>query len=138
MKLFGYDDTLKNPVFITPWSLIHGYAGVIFYVAAKRFFPKLSLMQILIINLILHSIYEIKDMLCYHEELFIKIYGKKPAESYWGNNTFSNTIGDTIFSLVGSVLASVLFKKKATNELLATMILTYSAFWLFFERQQYG
>ena len=116
MKLIGNDDTLKEQVFITPWSLIHGYAGVIIYVAAKRFFPKLSLMQILILNLIIHSIYEMEDMLCYHEELFIKIYGKKPAESWWGNNSFLNTIGDTIFSLGGSIIAPMLFKKKATNK----------------------
>lgn len=138
MKLFGYDDTLDNPIVITPWALIHGYAGVIFYVAANRFFPELSFIQILVLNFIFHSIYELKDMICYHEKLFIKIYGKKPSESYWGNNTFANSIGDTIFSLGGTMISPMLFKKKVSNKVLATLLLTYSASWLFFERQQYG
>ena len=87
------DSVHSNNSFITPWSFIHFLSGGSIYkfihFINTKFHLKINEFQFMII---IHTIYEIKD--------FYKTYFLKDR-SYWGDNTFFNSVGDTICAIVG-------------------------------------
>ena len=90
-------DSKKDVTLITPWSFIHSYSGFIFYLTLKYLYPEFSLLKIFILLIIVHTIYEIKDLLSYFN---IKVSSEK-----WSDNSYMNSIFDTIFALIGFFVA---------------------------------
>jgi len=97
MNIFGMSDSKKDVTLITPWSFIHSYSGFIFYLTLKYLYPEFSLLKIFILLIIVHTIYEIKDLLSYFN---IKVSSEK-----WSDNSYMNSIFDTIFALIGFFVA---------------------------------
>jgi len=99
MLLFSTSDTLKNSTFITPWAIMHLLGAIIGYMYIKALFPNLSNVTIIIIYFILHTLYEIKDV----------YYSYKMNNESWYDinvdNSIQNSIGDTIFTIVGLYIA---------------------------------
>jgi len=93
MKVLSLSDSIENPSCITYFTFIHFYTGFIFYIIMKYFFPKWSFLRVFLLWILLHSLYEVKDMLYYWK---IKI-----TDDYWGDNSFINSIFDTIATLLG-------------------------------------
>ena len=97
MNIFGVSDSKKDVTLITPWSFIHAYSGFMFYLTLKYLYPEFSLLKIFILLIIVHTIYEIKDLLSYFN---IKVSSEK-----WSDNSYMNSIFDTIFALIGFFVA---------------------------------
>ena len=95
------NDTVETPCLFSFWSIQHFLTGVFLYCFLAYYFKKISKTKIILIVLLLHSIYEIKDMLYY----FGLVEG-----NHWSNNSPLNILGDTICCLVGSLLIMKLFK----------------------------
>lgn len=93
--LFSLEDTIQKNALITPWSIVHLLTGYLFSVYGINVF-KFSFNKAFLIGLILHTIYEIKDLSCY----FINCDNK----SQWHNNSWINSIKDTIFFIIGFFL----------------------------------
>lgn len=82
ISLIGNHDTVKRPACVTPWSFIHFIWGV-------AFTQSLGLSKST--GLLLHTVYEIKDIILSNsEKLDISI-----------DNSFTNSIFDTIFFMIG-------------------------------------
>ena len=95
VKLFSVSDTIEHNALITPWSLVHFLFGLIFSIISLTY-VKMSYMSTFILMLIVHTIYEYNDLLCY--------YNVCDPNFHWIDNSFLNTIGDTLFSVLGFVL----------------------------------
>ena len=92
MKVFSISDNVENSSLITPWSLIHLLFGLLLYLYLTYFFNT-STEKAFLILLIIHTIYEIKDLMYY-----FNIHEK---DGYWANNSLINSIGDTVFAIIG-------------------------------------
>lgn len=95
-KLMGETDTRERPAIITDWGLIHLLAGALIYLYTKYIYKNISITNAFIIFIIIHTIYELKDL---------KYYLTNDC-GYWNNNSVINSIGDTIFAMVGFFLAT--------------------------------
>ena len=92
MPLLALGDDIKNPSYITPFAIIHLLGAIIGYIYMKLLFPDLSNVTIVIIYFILHTLYEINDI--YH--IFYRL---------WYDVSISNSIGDTLFTIIGLYIA---------------------------------
>ena len=128
-NLMNISDDKENPACITPWSFIHLYSGFIFYLTLKYLYPKLSLLTIFIIWVILHTIYEIKDLLSYFK---IYVYEDKK----WNNNSVINSVFDTIFAIFGLLIAYYI-NINTTNFYFINIIL-YILFIYYFIKSKFG
>ena len=97
IKLFSNTDTVKSNSFITPWSYIHLLTGCIIYLYLKYIFKKISIINSFIIMIIIHTIYEIFDLMYY--------FRIKKETNYWSDNSLINSVGDTIFAIIGFLIA---------------------------------
>ena len=97
MNIFGISDSKKDVTLITPWSFIHAYSGFMFYLTLKYIYPDLSLLKIFILWIIVHTIYEIKDLLSY--------FNIRVSNIRWSDNSYMNSIFDTIFAIIGFFIA---------------------------------
>jgi hypothetical protein len=96
------------------FSLLHIFSGFLSYIILHKYL-KISVFKSFIIFNILHLLYELKDI--YYS--YFKYYkDKRPITSkdfsnigYHANNSYLNSIADHIFSLLGFLIAYVLFKK---------------------------
>ena len=80
MKFVGDVDTPSDPVFVTPYFVVHFLWSFIFYlVLSKVLQPQYSF----ILLMILHGAYEVKDV------VFTK------------DNSIPNSVGDTLASVLG-------------------------------------
>ena len=114
-KILGWDDSVNNSVLFTPWSLIHflfGYIGINYV----NYF-KINKYLGIVILLIIHTIYEIKDW------YFSYIYkDAQNAFTKWSSdNSLYNCFGDTIVFTLGIALATNNYY--STNMLIITTFL---------------
>ena len=116
MKILSLSDTRQNVGIITPWSLIHYLAGLNGYFLFKKL--NLKDLYVYIILITLHTLYELKDfLLSYYLNL----------NSEWGNNSFINSVTDTIFFLLGIITA----KKIEYNELIPLISFVIYVYFIF-------
>tara|TARA_A100001015_G_scaffold54318_1_gene59604 strand:- start:3638 stop:4075 length:438 start_codon:yes stop_codon:yes gene_type:complete len=112
-KIFSLDDNEKIHGFITPWSIVHFNFGILGYLYLKFFFKKISNLKCFIITIIIHTIYEKKDL------IITKLYLKN-KHNYKNNNknvkflnffkiyynSLFNCIGDTLMCILGFLFIS--------------------------------
>lgn len=121
--VFSDKDNLEdNKSFITPFSIVHFITTILLFVVIKYFF-NLSKITTGIIVIIIHLLYEIKDLdniikkkkyikkyipkfICYLSDKFSKIFYSifTLDKDSWGNNSISNTIGDQIVNIITVIL----------------------------------
>lgn len=114
MNFYHFIDTIKKPAFITPWTYTHFLAGIWTYGLFHNFITK-DLWLNFIIFICIHGLYEVKDLM-----LYFKISKKN---SYWGNNSPLNSLGDLIFATIGFFLGASM--KNISNLNLALLILLF-------------
>jgi hypothetical protein len=122
MDLFGVTDSRDRVGIITPWSLIHFLAGLNGYILLNRL--NINPFYNYIILLDLHTLYEMKD--------YIISYHSEHADTVWGDNSLINSITDTIFFLLGIIIANKI-KHTPLIPLVSIIIYTY-----IFSNQRYG
>ena len=106
-KIFSISDTEKSNSFYTPWSLVHLFAGMVLYFFFNIYFkPKISL----ILSLVIHTIYEIRD--------YYKTYHLKKAK-----NSLFNSVGDTVSCLIGILIAIFMNIKGTKNKVIYLVII---------------
>jgi hypothetical protein len=104
LKMFLSDsDTIEKNALFTPWSFIHFLSGFMSYLYIKKY-TNISNFNILLITIIIHTIYEIKDISSHT----LKLHNSK---SIWYDNSLLNSIGDTIAYILGLIIA-LMFKDK--------------------------
>ena len=129
-------DTRKKPALFTPWSMSHFFSGIVLFLLCNMF---TDIKNSIILTLIIHTIYEIKD---YYYSYIIKTTDRLT------NNSVTNSIGDTICCILGiyfviiikkhnkifcntnkclSLLDSMFFKKYILLWLLVLFILIFGA-----------
>ena len=98
-KLISNSDSKNNPVFITPWSLIHFLTGVVGIINSNYF--NINKNVSLFFLFLIHTLYELKDY------YFSYVYnGSKNIISEWASsNSIFNTIGDTLFFVLGMIIS---------------------------------
>ena len=96
----------KIDTFITPWTFIH-FLGGVYITYGLKYMNQTDLVAFLVYNLI-HLIYEIKDyILTYHYKRSRISEGNKQHVLY---NSYTNSLGDLIFGLMGSLLVIYLIQ----------------------------
>jgi hypothetical protein len=87
-------DSREKPALFTPWSISHFFSGIVLFLFFNIF---TDIKNSIILTLIIHTIYEIKDYYyCYIINTF--------------NNSFTNSIGDTICCILGIYFVIILKK----------------------------
>ncbi len=91
--LYNNSDTINKKALFTYWSLLHFIYGGLMYLFLKYSLKIKSVYNSFIIMIIIHTIYEMKDL---------KYYLEKNVKLNWtNNNSIINSIGDTISSIIG-------------------------------------
>ena len=107
------EDTTKNPRFIDIHTLSHFLSGVFFF--GIIMILNINITNGFLIWLIIHSLYELKDL------YFTFIYKIKPGQNrffgFVSNNSFYNTISDTLFSVLGFYFSILLFSNNLNTTL---------------------
>ena len=123
--LFPKDST-TDPALFTPWSIMHFGSGFYLYLFLYLYTTN-SLKTNFYIMLIIHTIYELKD-------LYITYFmGIKPGDvslaGLIANSSFYNSIGDTISSILGFYVAYLfnnwllVYKKKNSLKIIEKVLL---------------
>lgn len=96
--------------FATPWSVIHIISGIVITVSLLAMFYNFtfkkvnsvfwSLFILGVIANLLHLIYELEDI----RKMNNKINGKTPKGGSFYYNSWVNTLGDTFFAFLGSLV----------------------------------
>ena len=103
--------------FITPWTFIHFLSGL-YITYGIKYMNKYDVFAFLMYNLI-HLIYEIKDyVLTYYYKRSRTYEDNKPHILY---NSYTNSLGDLIFGLMGSLL--IIYLIQYNNKILSKNIL---------------
>lgn len=126
--MFCLEDNVDKPCLITPWSFIHFISSITFYLFINLFIK--NNFTIFITTLIVHTIYEIKDI---YFAYFLKIYEyNNKFLNHWGNNSILNSVGDTLACIIGC-LTIYLIKNKYNKKqlLLLSSIITIIFFCIF-------
>ena len=118
MIFYAFEDTIQKPAIITPWSIVHFLAGVVLYCYAKYLCKGLSSLNAVLVMLFIHTVYEIKDLMMY--------IGFTSKNNYFTNNSLTNSIGDTIFALLGALVVIMISPK-----LNRMFLFTVTAIWIF-------
>ena len=153
--VFSYKDNLEdNKSFITPFSIVHFITTIILFVIIKYFF-NLSKITTGIIVIIIHLLYEIKDLnniikkkknikkyipkfICYLSDKFSKFINKIFCldKNYWSDNSIANTIGDQLVNIIAVILMIIsydyLVKYKNIYILMITILIINFGFFLYF------
>ena len=117
-------DTTDNPVLNDQYSIVHFLNGFFFWVACEKYIPNYSFKKKLYLWLFIHGLYELKDL------YYGYISPIDPDDIVWlgliTNNSWQNTIADTIYSILGFFLGFWVYKNfkyidvwKPTIELLS-------------------
>ena len=115
MKIFGDNDSKKDPTLITSWFLIHLLSGIILMYIFYIYF-NIDIWIATIIVLGLHTLYEIKDL--FINPLFY------PDTNIKTNHSILNSIGDTIGCIIG-ILIVIFFIKNKNNALFFSLVIVY-------------
>ena len=99
-RIIHFFDNYKNHTLITPWSFIHFLFGIFFYLFISKFFKNVNVLNSFLLLLIIHTIYEIND------HIYIVKFWKHSS------NSLLNSVGDTVFSILGFYLAYKYLNKK--------------------------
>lgn len=96
-------DTLISPKFIDSATINHFFTGLGSYFIFHKL-CKISISKSFILYIILHTLYELKDI--YYT--YFKFYTIRPIKSsgfgdlgYHSDNSWYNSIGDTLFAILG-------------------------------------
>lgn len=89
-------DSIEKPCFITPWTFIHFLGGMTLFSVLVHYFDNLTVINAIIITLVVHTIYELKDCAYY---LGLVKY------SLCNSNSPLNSLGDTIGYFLGILVA---------------------------------
>ena len=111
VSFIGISDRMNNSCFITPWSFIHMFFGFTYYVVFSKYMTYKN--NFITMNVI-HTLYELKDIICAY---VLKLKGK------WYSNTFINSIGDSIFAIIGWYIAYVIFGTSDINNLTKVLVI---------------
>ena len=122
MSLLSISDAINNPTWFTPWSFMHFMSGFVSYAIIKIIFPNTSLLDKFLIWMCIHTIYEIKDI-C---KAYLDYDG-----SFWSNNSFINSLGDTICAAFGFIIGYIVLDK-AANEIIILMLMFYVYMFVYF------
>lgn len=129
--LLSASDTIDSNSFITPWTFIHFLTGYISAIGIMKCFNA-SFKKTLIILLILHTIYEIKDLKCYFSKKSNTKINCDKLE--WSNNSLYNSIFDTIFFIFGILLVlEINTENKCYLIILTILYFTILNFFLFYK-----
>lgn len=93
--MYSDNDTVENPAFITPWTLVHFLSGFLFYVFFKYFLPKTPNWNLFIALAIIHTVYEIKHL----------YLSQTMRGVYWNNDSVINSLGDSMANFLGFYIA---------------------------------
>ena len=115
-------DTIQKPSLITPWSLVHVLVGGLIYLYLKFFFKNISITTAFIVMIVIHTLYEIKDLFSYF---------KITKKTQWNDNSLTNSIGDTLCAIIGFFIATQVHEVNVPLLLVFTLIYISSAILLF-------
>ena len=93
-KIFDLKDKISSCSYFTPWSFIHFLSGTILKLILNYYFSESK--NNIYIGLFIHTIYEAKDLILTY------IFKNK------NENTFGNSIGDTISFIFGFYFGKVI------------------------------
>lgn len=93
--ILNFTDSPAKPVIFTPFTLFHMLMGVFAYMFLEWIFPKFSVPYNFTVWLLLHTIYETKD-----------IYKKGTT------NSLKNSLGDTLAAVIGFYLGFIIFGRR--------------------------
>jgi hypothetical protein len=127
MKL-NKENLLKGPLF-DKFLITHIYSGIVTFGILSKF--NLSNKQKIIIGLIIHTIYEIKDFLTNYN-LINNTFIYKNLRFLFGSppNTLINSIGDTIGFVIGFFIYIFMLKNPSNLELTLYGIIAYIVIFL--------
>ena len=111
--------------FVDRWSYVHFMVGVYGCIILKYF--NFSDTKAFIIFFIIHSLYEIKDMMLTYT--FPNI--KKTKCSLINENSWQNTVGDIIYSTLGFIFVVLLYNYPGQIPIF-TSILTIPVFFIIY------
>ena len=115
-------DTIQKPSLITPWSFVHFLAGGLIYLYLKFFFKNISITTAFIVMIVIHTLYEIKDLF---------LYFKITKKTQWNDNSLTNSIGDTLCAIIGFFIATQVHEVNLPLLLVFTLIYISTAILLF-------
>ena len=122
----GNNDHINTPTYITPWALIHALLGLTFSLLSLNFFKKHLVLTNFIVFIILHTIYECKDIcITYLIDL--------PKKNKQYHNTLVNSIGDTIFAVFGWYIGYMIYLSKPRNYVISIIVVIYIITVIIFE-----
>lgn len=133
MYIVGSNDYINMPALLTPFTFVHFYAGFVGFVLIKYFYPKLSFQNTFLIFIILHTIYEIKDLLCYNDWICSNIFNSCSDL----DNSIVNSIGDTIASIIGLFIATFCVGK-ISDIFCINAVTSFFVIWFIFAYVQAG
>jgi hypothetical protein len=120
-SLLKFSDSTHDKSIVTPWSFVHFISGAVIYLYTKFFFKNISNKNAFIVVLVVHTLYEIKDLFYY-----FRLTGR----SEWMDNSLLNSVGDTFFAMFGFCLATQ-FKKVTLGDLLTITFIYLVTMYLF-------
>jgi hypothetical protein len=127
MKL-NKENLLKGPL-IDKFIITHIYIGILLFGILSKF--NLSTKNKIIIGLIIHTIYELKDFITNYE-LINNEYIYKNFKFLFGSppNTLINSIGDTLGHLLGYIIYIYILKNPNNFELIFYGLVGHSVVFL--------
>ena len=110
MLLICLSDSINKYAFITPWTFLHIFSGILFSLFTFEY-TKLTARNSFIAYSFIHFLYECKDFyLTYISD--IKFTNKNNLFGLFANNnTIINSIGDQIFGMIGWYIGYKIFNK---------------------------
>lgn len=109
LQLFGKKDSRNTPTVFTPWAIVHGLVGGVMYLWISLVTGIKDFWTLFFAVLILHTLYEIYD--------YYRTYELETAQ-----NTFPNSIGDTIAAMFGFVLVFKFIPANIISSIILTLI----------------
>jgi hypothetical protein len=95
IKWYDSKETVAQPAFTTPYTIVHFITGMLAYTMSYFLFPAMPLLYSFLIWVVLHGAYEIHDLQMTNND-----------------NSLANSIGDTIFSIMGFFSAMYIYSSR--------------------------
>lgn len=114
-QFYARGDSPEEPAIFTPFSLIHFLSGMYAYLVLRFIFPYSKTWILFLIWLVLHTLYETKDV-------FLT-----------SSNSFINSIGDTIAALAGFLVGAAVLCRFSLVKVVIGGLLLITASYLVYE-----